>query len=629
MVEVHSARGPLHQPPPSSTNLHNLSIIRNDRHALRASPPVRSACRRAPSIRAVARGGRLHGPRGFGQAPVCDRDPAAQRHGGAAHGPGPEQRDPGRAHPLRAHAGARGAVASGHRPRRDRDAKRGGAPDRQGGKDPLRPGTGAVRGARVGVRARDRPHHPRAAQGDRRVLRLEPHPVHARPGLLARGAGGVRPPVGGGPDLSRPSRDPLVPALPHLPLRRGSGVPGGGREALLHPVPGRGRAQAIPHGGDDAPRDLAVRHGGRRESQRRALRRVRGQGGPAPHRRHPDPDPGRRCGGARVRDGGGESHPRPRRDGLRDRAASQARDAARDDRGRPHGAPDARPEVALGARPVRRPREDRGPAQGARPAREDPAVPACRASLLPLRLRGGASAQRSVVREDETAGGAGARGISLGGDPARTRALGRDVSELDGEHPRLEHLATAVVGPPHPRVHLRRVRLPVGGPRGCDDLPQVRRPGRAGPRRARHMVLILALAVRDARLAARDARPEALLPGPHARHGAGDPVFLGRPDDHGRVSLSRRPPVLHGVPARHRAGHAAPQDVEVARQRDRSTRCGAAVRRRCASLDDDRRGVARIGLDPGPGRSRHDVRPGAELREQALEHRALHLEPAA
>ena len=185
------------------------------------------------------------------------------------------------------------------------------------------------------------------------------------------------------------------------------------------------------------------------------------------------------------------------------------------------------------------------------------------------------------------------------------------------------------MGPPHSGVQLHQVRAPVGRPRGPDRLSQVRRPGRAGPRRARHVVLVLAVAVRDARLAARDARPEALLPGPHAGHGTRHPVFLGRPDDHGRLPLSRRAPVRHGVPARHGAGHTAPQDVEVTRQRDRPAGRGPAVRRGRAALDGHRRRVAGVGPDPRPQRPRDDLRPGPELCEQALEHRTLHFGAAA
>ena len=38
----------------------------------------------------------------------------------------------------------------------------------------------------------------------------------------------------------------------------------------------------------------------------------------------------------------------------------------------------------------------------------------------------------------------------------RARALGEDLLRLDGKHPRLVHLAPALVGPSHPRLVLRR-----------------------------------------------------------------------------------------------------------------------------------------------------------------------------
>src|SRR5947208_888598 len=250
---------------------------------------------------------------------------------------------------------------------------------------------------------------------------------------------------------------------------------------------------------------------------------------------------------------------------------------------------------------------------------------------LPLRLVGGAAAVRSMVREDAAARTAGARGVPRRGDSPRPRALGRDVRALDGEHPRLEHLAAAVVGPPHPGVHLHQVRPPppVGRPRGPEDLPHVRRPGRTGPRRARHLVLVLAVAVRPVRLAGPDAGPGPLLSRPHARHGRGHPVLLGRPHDHGGLPLPRRQAVPDGVPPRHRARHRASQDVEVARQRDRPARRGPAVRRGRAALDDHRRRVAGVGPDPRPQRPRGDLCAGPQLREQAVEHRALHPGAAA
>src|SRR5213596_604646 len=70
---------------------------------------------------------------------------------------------------------------------------------------------------------------------------------------------------------------------------------------------------------------------------------------------------------------------------------------------------------------------DHGHAEGGRPAREGGAASARGAALLPLRLGGGAAAVRSVVREDEAARRAGARGVPERGHSPRPRAVGRDV----------------------------------------------------------------------------------------------------------------------------------------------------------------------------------------------------------
>ena len=86
------------------------------------------------------------------------------------------------------------------------------------------------------------------------------------------------------------------------------------------------------------------------------------------------------------------------------------------------------------------------------------------------------------------------------------------------------------------------------------------------------------------RLARRDPRPRAVLSRPHPGDRAGDPVLLGRAHGHGRPRVPGRGPVLDRVPARHRPGHPAPQDVQVARQRDRSARRRRGVRRGCAAL---------------------------------------------
>ena len=73
--------------------------------------------------------------------------------------------------------------------------------------------------------------------------------------------------------------------------------------------------------------------------------------------------------------------------------------------------------------------------------------------------------------------------LAAAGDRGRARrardlppeALGERVLPLDGEHPRLVHLAPAVVGPPHPGVLLRRVRASGRLDGGPHRVPDVRR----------------------------------------------------------------------------------------------------------------------------------------------------------
>src|SRR2546427_1206159 len=218
--------------------------------------------------------------------------------------------------------------------------------------------------------------------------------------------------------------------------------------------------------------------------------------------------------------------------------------------GRPRGRGKG-PATTPRARSLRGPRENRAAAEGRGATREDGAAPARGAPLLPLRHRGGAAAQRPVVREDAAARRARARRLPQRRDPARPGALGRDLRALDGEHPGLEHLAPALVGAPHSGVQLHDMPASVGRPRGPDPLPQVRRARDAGSRRAGHAGLPVAVAIRHVRLARADAGPGALLPGAHARHRSRDSMGeepgnpKGLPD--GRGEGGRVPPPLRGL----------------------------------------------------------------------------------
>ena len=141
----------------------------------------------------------------------------------------------------------------------------------------------------------------------------------------------------------------------------------------------------------------------------------------------------------------------------------------------------------------------------------------------------------------------------------------------------------------------------------------------ARPGRPRHLVLLGAVAVLDARLARAHARARALLPdrrpGDELRHH----LLLGRADDddgaevHGRGALPHR---LHPRPGARRT---RPEDVQEQGQRHRPLGPGRALWRRCAALHADRHGRAgsrhqRLG-EPHRGLP--------QLRHQALERRAL------
>ena len=77
------------------------------------------------------------------------------------------------------------------------------------------------------------------------------------------------------------------------------------------------------------------------------------------------------------------------------------------------------------------------------------------------------------------------------GHPLHAGDVREDLSQLDGEHPRLVHLAPALVGPSHPGVALRRLPQDHRRPRRPHRLRPLRLGAdHAGDRRARHLVLL-------------------------------------------------------------------------------------------------------------------------------------------
>ena len=110
------------------------------------------------------------------------------------------------------------------------------------------------------------------------------------------------------------------------------------------------------------------------------------------------------------------------------------------------------------------------------------------------------------------------------------------LPRVDGEDPALVHLAPALVGSPDPGLVPRRRDL------RRDGAARRRRLG-ARPRRARHVVLERAVAVRDARLAGADRRAARLLPDRRPLDRARHPLPLGRAHDDARDRVRRRHPV--------------------------------------------------------------------------------------
>ncbi len=323
---------------------------------------------------------------------------------------------------------------------------------------------------------------------------------------------------------------------------------GGRRRAPDVPISTLGRHR-LRRGRDDAGRDDAGRHRDRGASRRRAVSRPRREDGAASVRRTRPADRRRRCGRSGLRHRRREGHPRARPHRLRDRAARRAPAAEHPRRGGAHQR--ERGRGVLRARSVRR------AAGGARGAREAGSprgggapLPPLGRPLLPMPQRDRAvDVGTPVVRRGGRAEGPGDRGGRGRADHLLARALAEGLRELAGRSARLEHLATALVGTPDPRVVLPG-RTCHGGARGPGRVCHLRRRrDRAGPRRPRHVVLFAALAVLDARLARRDDGARGLLSERGARDRLRDPLPVGRADDHvGDVARRRHPVPRRGDP---------------------------------------------------------------------------------
>ncbi len=463
-----------------------------------------------------------------------------------------------------------------------------------------------------GVRLPDR----RAVQAARRLLRLRARALHPRRGLRSRRPPRLQAALRQGLHLPRQLHGQLGPRLALGDLRPRGREPRGRGHPVLDRLPGRGRRPRADRG-HGAPGDDAGRHGRRREPRRRALRRPpRLPLRPAPGR-PPPADHRRRARRPRVRHRGAEDHARPRPQRLRDRAPPRARGDRRDRPRRAH-------ERGGGA--LRRPHRGRGPGGGGRgaaragPAARRAALRALGAVLPPLRRADRAADLAAVVLPHGRAGQAGDRGGRARPGPDRPRPVEAGLPRLDARDPALVRLAPALVGAPDPGLVLRRLRGDDRRRVRAAALRRLRRRAAPGGGRARHLVQLGDLALRDARLARGDARAARLLPDQLPHHRARDPLPLGGADDHDRDRVRRRRPLPRrlrplGDPGPRRAAH-----VEEPRHRDRPAAGDRRARRRRAAL----RPAGDV-LDPGRALLRRQGPAGRRPREQALEREPIDL----
>ena len=269
----------------------------------------------------------------------------------------------------------------------------------------------------------------------------------------------------------------------------------------------------------DASRDDARRRRRRGEPERRALSRADRQARPAADPRHPDPDRRRRLRGSGVRHGRREDHAGARHERLRGRSSPRAADARRDRRARR----DERSDGCRGPCADGAPRH--GPLRGARARRRDARSrsAASRRRRCTSTTCGTATAARpSSSRGSATSGSCAWRrspsprsrrcarvacvssprsGSGCTSTGCRTSATGTSRGSSGGDI-----ACPSGTAPTCPGAAERHRRA-----RGSDELSALRRSGRAGRGRARHLVLELALADLHARLAERE-RPSTCAP---------------------------------------------------------------------------------------------------------------------
>ena len=444
-----------------------------------------------------------------GRPALRDGHSAPERDGAAPHRSCVRPHRGGHPGALETDAAVPRALGARHRPRRHRHADGGRAAAGQGGSGPAGHGTRGVHRARLGVAPGVRRHDPGTAAPAGLLARLVASAVHPGSGSFAGGTARLRAPVPGWPDLQGALRRQLVSGLRHRGLGSGSRRAQDARDPVQDPLRRAGGGGGSGRG-DDPSRDDAGRHGPGDPPGRSAQRPFAGQA-----RRASDRGPRAAGGGRRnsrgpgIRHGNRQGHSRPRRQRLRRGTAARL---ARRGGHRPGRQDDGGGGGVCGARPLRGAQADRGAARAGGPPGGGRAVRAQPRRVPALGRRRRAVLVGAVVRESPAAGRAGDAGRSRRHRPLRSRRVGEDVLRLDGEHPRLVHLAPTLVGSPDSRLHVRE-RPPHRGRRGSHGVRDVRlKAAGAGPRRPGHVVLLAAVALLGLRVAGEDAGPRRLLP---------------------------------------------------------------------------------------------------------------------
>ena len=329
---------------------------------------------------------------------------------------------------------------------------------------PPRAGPQELRRAHLGVEGKVGQHHHGADAPHGRHRRLEPRILHDGRGPLERRHRNLRAALRRGPHLPWQAPGQLGPGAQDLGERPGGRERRRRRIALAHRLPA-GRRQRHAGGGDHAARDHAGRHGGDGPSRRRSL--------PTPRRPQREAAAGRQAHSdhrGRLRRQGfrhrrRQGHAGPRLQRLCGRPAPQAADDRRPDARRDRQRQRARKVPRHG--PLRGPQGHRGRPRCAGPPGRGQEAQVDGAALCALGCRRRADADRSVVRGDDQARkrrhldrAESHRRGEVGRGALRARELGQHLQPLDGEHPGLDDLAPALVGPSDPGlVRRRRQRL--------------------------------------------------------------------------------------------------------------------------------------------------------------------------